>query len=147
MQCTALLGLQIDIAAAELSDEAIAALLQQHLQLQPDLYLSAAQQPRPNTTASSSNGKPPARSKAASGKAAAAGSSVRYKSVDAFVAQMSRLLDMERQAEVAAAQEAATQCSTAAAQVKGAAFPMLSVMCCCARAAGMGETGLQSAAL
>uniref|UniRef100_A0A383VHI7 DNA helicase n=1 Tax=Tetradesmus obliquus TaxID=3088 RepID=A0A383VHI7_TETOB len=110
---------QIDIAAAELSDEAIAALLQQHLQLQPDLYLSAAQQPRPNTTASSSNGKPPARSKAASGKAAAAGSSVRYESVDAFVAQMSRLLDMERQAEVAAAQEAATQCSTAAAQARG----------------------------
>jgi hypothetical protein len=31
---------------------------------------------------------------------------------------MSKLLDMEREAEVAAAQEAATQCSTAVAQVR-----------------------------
>ncbi|KAF6264977.1 P-loop containing nucleoside triphosphate hydrolase protein [Scenedesmus sp. NREL 46B-D3] len=69
---------------------------------------------------SNSSSGPSARSKAAGSKAAAAaGNSVRYASVDAFVSQMSKLLDMEREAEVAAAQEAATQCSTAAAQARG----------------------------
>jgi hypothetical protein len=105
--------LQINVEAAELSDEAIAALLQQHLQLQPDLYLSAAKQTHHKAAAkqqATSSSSKPAASKAA-------GSSVRYESVDAFVSQMSKLLDMEREAEVVAAQEAATLCSTAAAQV------------------------------
>jgi hypothetical protein len=116
-----LLSLQINVEAAELTDEAIAALLQQHLQLQPDLYLSAAQQTHHKAstkqqTPSGSSSSKPAASKAAGSKAAA-GSGVHYESVDAFVSQMSKLLDMEREAEVAAAQEAATLCSTAAAQV------------------------------
>lgn len=42
---------------------------------------------------------------------------VQYASVDVFVAHMSKLLDMEREAEVAAAQEATSLCSTEAAQV------------------------------
>jgi hypothetical protein len=117
------------VQAAELSDDALAALLQQHLQLDPTFYLSAAQQTHQKATTSSSNSKPSARSKTTGSKAAtaaaAAGSSVRYESVDAFVSQMSKLLDMEREAEVAAAQEAATQCSTAVAQVQ-----LMRLLCC-----------------
>jgi hypothetical protein len=40
--------------------------------------------------------------------------------VEAFVGVMGRLLDMEREAEVAAAQEATSLTSTAAAQVRTA---------------------------
>jgi hypothetical protein len=112
--------LQINVEAAELSDEEIAALLQQHLQLQPNLYFSAAQPTHHKASTKQqtlSSSKPPASKAGGSKAAAAAGSSVRYESVDAFVSQMSKLLDMEREAEVAAAQEAATLCSTAAAQV------------------------------
>lgn len=115
-------------AAAPLSDDAIAQLLQQHLGIGSDTFLTAAKQqpPRSSTT---SNGQAKQQSSTARssqqakpGRAgpkggAPSGHVAAYESVEAFVGVMGRLLDMEREAEVAAAQEATSLTSTAAAQV------------------------------
>jgi hypothetical protein len=106
-----------------LSDDAIAQLLQEHLSISPAAFLTAAQQ-QPAHASNSSSGSKTAQQRTTKqpraggsgtkeGGAAVAG----YASVEAFVGVMTKLLDMEREAEVAAAQEATSQCSTTAAQV------------------------------
>lgn len=110
-------------AAAPLSDDAIAQLLQQHLSISPAAFLQAAQQQPPHTGSTGSKGpqqhtaKGPAKQPRAGGSGPKQGQVAGYASVEAFVGVMAKLLDMEREAEVAAAQEATSQCSTTAAQV------------------------------
>ncbi|KAF8070908.1 Ighmbp2 [Scenedesmus sp. PABB004] len=126
-------GAQQRVAAPEddgggLADERIAALLQQHLGLEPAAFLAAAAAAQP----------PPARGAkqpGGGGRKQPAGApqpgpvpqAAQYESVASFVATMGRLLDMERQAEVDAAHEAAALCSTARAQARGRALLNLRV--------------------
>ena len=110
-----------------LSDNDIAQLLQLHLNISPAAFLQAAsKQPQHSSSTHPAGQKPQKGNSAASGKpSSAAGSGgphgqqqAVYESVEAFVGVMGKLLDLERQAEVAAAQEATSLCSTAAAQVR-----------------------------
>lgn len=117
-------------AAAPLSDEAIAQLLQEHLSISPAAFLQAAQQQPPHTSSSGFKGaqqhtakKGPAKQPRRGGSGPKQGQVAAYASVEAFVGVMTKLLDMEREAEVAAAQEATSQCSTTAAQVGAASQP------------------------
>lgn len=109
-----------------LSDELIAQLLQQHFSIPPSAYLTAVQQPPSNSSsskasASSSSSKlSKARASTGLGNGTKAGSAKSYESVDTFVSEMSKLLELEKQAEVEAAQEATSLCSTEAAQVGNA---------------------------
>lgn len=114
-----------DNSTGPLSDEAIGDLLQQHLGM--PAFLTAAKQQPPRSASISTNSGPKQHSNAAGraskqpGSAGArpkAGQAAAYESVEAFVGVMGKLLDMEREAEVAAAQEATSLCSTTAAQVR-----------------------------
>lgn len=128
-----------DATSSTLTDADIAQLLQQHFNISPASFLAAATQPPPHaSTAGAVNGSSSSKAARPAGSAAQqqqgakgaskpskAGSSgatkshkaAGYESVEAFVGVMSKLLDMERQAEVEAAQEATSLCSTSAAQV------------------------------
>eukprot|EP00878_Enallax_costatus_P011993 GHUV01012521.1.p1 GENE.GHUV01012521.1~~GHUV01012521.1.p1 ORF type:complete len:728 (+),score=288.54 GHUV01012521.1:305-2488(+) len=115
---------QITVPAAGkdlLTDEQIAQVLQQHFGIETTAYLAAAQQQPANSsstrkgTASNSKDKP----KASAAQANGPSTSKQYESVDAFVSQMGKLLELEKQAEVEAALEATTLCSTETAQARG----------------------------
>lgn len=115
--------MQVTVPTGTMSDEQLAQLLQQYFSMQPSAFLAAAQQP-PNISKSSK----PTKGSSRSGKAAPAvqGNSTRqYESVDSFVSEMSKLLELEKQAEVAAAQEATSLCSTEAAQVGQDCAPLV----------------------
>jgi len=110
-------------SAQELSDGDIAQLLQQHLGICPAAFLAAANK-QPTRAAGGSAGtqqqgsKAPGASKAHKPSVGQASAKIAgYESVESFVGVMGKLLDMEREAEVAAAQEATSLCSTTAAQV------------------------------
>jgi hypothetical protein len=104
-----------------MSDDDIAQHIQQHLGISPAAFLAAATQ-QPPRSAPGPTGASKARSKQAQ---SASGSGPKaqvaaYESVEAFVGVMGKLLGMERDAEVAAATEATSLCSTTAAQVRTA---------------------------
>jgi ATP-dependent RNA/DNA helicase IGHMBP2 len=102
---------------APLTDEALGALLAQHLPLPPGALVAAsargAAAPRSAPHARGADG---VRSTSAPAVAAAGR---HYDSVDAFVTHMTRLIDLERAAEVAAAHDAAAASSASAAQARG----------------------------
>jgi hypothetical protein len=115
-----------DTAAAALSDDVIAQLLQQHLNISPAAFLNAAKKQPPHTNSSTASSQGPRQQGKGPSKHSKTGSSgpkaqvAGYASVEAFVGVMGKLLDMERDAEVSAAQEATSLCSTSAAQVRKA---------------------------
>lgn len=113
-------------AAEGLSDEAIAQLVEQHLKISPAAFIRAARQQPPRSNSSNAGGVQGSKPQAGKGNSkqpkpgsnGPKGQIAGYESVEAFVGVMGKLLDMEREAEVAAAQEATSLCSTTAAQVR-----------------------------
>jgi len=119
-------------AAQPWTDECISQLLHEHFQIDPMAFLQAAQlsssskqQANPSSRQQSSPSKPNGTCKAAAdaGDAYGVGAVKQYTSVDSFVEEMSKLLDLERQAEVERAQEATNICSTSTAQVRPHGVP------------------------
>jgi hypothetical protein len=111
-------------AAAALTDDAIAELLQQHLSTSPAAFRDAATKQPPQFNGSNASSQGPKQQGQGPNKHLKTGSSgpkaqvAEYASVEAFVGVMGKLLDMERDAEVSAAQEATSLCSMSAAQVR-----------------------------
>jgi hypothetical protein len=111
-------------AAAALTDDAIAELLQQHLSISPAAFRDAATKQPPQFNGSKASSQGPKQQGQGPNKHLKTGSSgpkaqvAEYASVEAFVGVMGKLLDMERDAEVSAAQEATSLCSMSAAQVR-----------------------------
>lgn len=148
-------------SAQELSDGDIAQLLQEHLGLCPAAFLAVANK-QPTRAAGGPAGTQQQGSKAAGASKThrpsvgqAAAKIAGYESVESFVGVMGKLLDMEREAEVAAAQEATSLCSTTAAQVSTRSDSLCQHNACSqlvsrngpsstSAGAGQRETGIQS---
>lgn len=98
-----------------LTDEQIGQVVKERFGIELSAYLAAVQP----TTSSTGEGSRKSRSKGSVTQVNGHNnsSSEQYDSVDAFVAQMGKLLELEKQAEVTAAHEATTHCSTETAQV------------------------------
>eukprot|EP00775_Hariotina_reticulata_P006215 gene6215-6451_t len=121
-------GSSTSSTAQSWTDEVIAQLLYTHFHIDQPALLQAAERSSQKQQAKASSKQPTPRngtSKAGAAPAAADADTYglaavkQYTSVGSFVGEMSKLLDLERQAEVERAQEATNICSTSTAQARG----------------------------